>query len=47
MWKVLIKIVEKWACMHDWEIMTSTHYIDRDRHLLRCKKCGKLKKKAL
>lgn len=42
------KLLEKWACMHDWsfykEREVSTDYGDHYwRHTFICKKCGKFK----
>ena len=55
--QALIKIVEKWACMHEWEVVDSKNYehihtfsINQNECrniLLRCAKCGKLKIKRL
>lgn len=57
MWKALIKLVEKWACRHEWEIVDSkdyehihTFFVEQDEYrniLLKCTKCGKLKTKQL
>lgn len=57
MWKALIKLVEKWACCHEWEIVDSKNYghlhtfsVEQNEHrniLLKCTKCGKLKTKRL
>lgn len=52
MWKALIKLVEKWACCHEWENyhITKTYENDSDKkpwkveHTLICQKCGKIKK---
>lgn len=57
MWQALIKLVEKWACRHEWDVVDSkdyenihTFYAAQNEHrniLLRCTKCGKLKIKQL
>lgn len=57
MWKTLIKLVEKWACCHEWEVVDSKDYghihtfqVAQNEHrsiLLKCTKCGKLKTKLL
>ena len=40
MWQALIKLVEKWACMHKWEYEYNTiNGITKT-----CLKCGKIKK---
>lgn len=52
MWKALIKLVEKWACCHEWENrhITRSYKNDYDKMpskvelTLICKKCGKIKK---
>ena len=53
MWKVIISIVEKLACKHEWEILLQKDVEKNDqwgRHLpqthflMKCTKCGKLKK---
>jgi hypothetical protein len=51
MWEVLIKIVEKFACKHEWVIIVDEHEksplvnnVDVHKLLLKCKCCGKLKK---
>lgn len=52
MWKALIKLVEKWACCHEWTInkITRTYENFYDKRpskieeTLICKKCGKIKK---
>ena len=38
MWKALIKLVEKLACDHKWEIIRTTSYSDCNRHLLQSPK---------
>ena len=52
MWKALIKLVEKWACRHEWEnhYITELYKNDSDKRpwkvelTLICHKCGKIKK---
>lgn len=44
MWQALIKLVEKWACMHKWEVIRTTLYAHCNKHLLKCMECGKIKK---
>ena len=39
------KLMEKWACKHEWKIVAKTIYLDGDRYMLVCKKCGKIKTK--
>lgn len=55
MWELIKKILEKWACLHDWELLHG-HEIKTRRpgsddwfirsHIYhhKCKKCGKIKK---
>lgn len=55
MWETIIKILQKKACHHDWEIILQKDYEDKEsswtkdgrnahtRIVLMCKKCGKLK----
>jgi hypothetical protein len=53
MWKVLIKLVEKWACMHDDKLIhTVTHtcqipYEKYNVHFYKCVKCGRVAKLVL
>lgn len=42
---VIKSLFEKWACKHEWTIVAKTIYLDRDRILFACKKCGKMKRK--
>ena len=52
MWKALIKLVEKWACRHEWQVLENwieEEYRGRfsysyDVTLYVCKKCGKMKR---
>lgn len=53
MWKILIKIFEKFACNHDWVSMVDEYedrcvahdvVVNQHKMLLKCKRCGKLKK---
>ena len=53
MWQVIIKIVEKLACRHEWEIIHHVEHEKTDqwgrvmpqtRLLMVCKHCGKIKK---
>lgn len=52
MWQALIKLVEKWACRHEWEKIDEWTETDQYRNsissydyaLYVCKKCGKFKK---
>ena len=48
MWQALIKLIEKWACCHEWELWREQQvesYGDRYKvfHFV-CKKCGKFKR---
>ena len=51
--KLIDAIINKWFCCHEWEIIKTTEYTDSTEytdcfvHLLKCKKCGKLKKKRV
>ena len=55
MWQALIKLVEKWACKHEWEKIEEWTETDQDKYgihcydyaLYVCKKCGKFKKVQL
>ena len=57
MWKALIKLVEKWACCHEWEVVDRKDYghihtfwdaqNEYRNILLKCTKCGKLKIKQI
>ena len=48
MWKALIKLVEKWACMHEWkhwqEVNVTSDCGRYQIHHFVCKKCGKFKR---
>lgn len=48
MWQVLIKLVEKWACRHEWEHWQEVNVTsDLGRYQIHhfvCKKCGKFKR---
>lgn len=51
MWQVLIKIVEKFACKHEWvtivdeyETSVMNNNIRQHKLLMKCKRCGKIKK---
>jgi len=49
MWKAIIKLIEKWGCMHDYEFETKTVVSDDmgqsyNVYLYKCEKCGKFKK---
>lgn len=47
MWQALIKLVEKWACTHEWEMWSETRvrsFNDYTIYHFVCKKCGKFKK---
>lgn len=41
------KILEKLFCLHDWEKIETVTYKDCVIVLLKCKKCGKLRRKIL
>lgn len=49
MWKVLIELVSKWACKHDWgepEMKCKVHGNDSNyyyQYTYICKKCGEFK----
>lgn len=44
MWKALIKIVEKWACMHDMKLVSELYENWHTYQIYVCSKCGKIKK---
>lgn len=49
MWKALIKLVEKWACCHEWELWRTVNVQGAcddyyQMHHFVCKKCGKFKR---
>lgn len=52
MLQALIKLIEKWACCHEWESHNITHvYMHenskipyKSKETLICKKCGKIKR---
>lgn len=48
MWQPLIKLVEKWACMHDMELIKEIYVDDKSlgiyyKYMFKCRKCGKIK----
>lgn len=45
--QLLEAIKAKYLCLHDWEVVSKTEYIDFWKILLKCKKCGKLKKRRV
>lgn len=52
MWQALIKLVEKWACCHEWKTHRRMSSYDgthdklptKVEETLICQKCGKIKK---
>lgn len=48
MWKALVKLVEKWACMHEWEhwktVDVETDFGNYTIYHFVCNKCGKFKR---
>ena len=42
--QLLEAIRAKYLCLHDWEVVSKTEYTDCWKILLKCKKCGKLRK---
>ena len=46
MWKAIVNLIEKWGCLHDWDLVTTTR-VDGQRGAVYhsctycCKKCGK------
>lgn len=47
--QLLEAIRAKYLCLHDWEMVSisKTEYTDCWEILLKCKKCGKLRKKRV
>ena len=45
--QLLEAIRAKYLCLHDWEVVSKTEYTDCWKILLKCKKCGKLRKKRV
>lgn len=45
--QLLEAIKAKYLCLHDWEVIYRVEYIDGWKILLKCKKCGKLRKKIV
>lgn len=39
-----MKLFEKLFCMHDYEVIKEVKYSDRIVLILKCRKCGKLKR---
>lgn len=47
-YKTLLEAIKaKYLCLHDWEVIYRVEYIDGWKILLKCKKCGKLRKKIV
>lgn len=44
MWKVLITLMERWACMHNMKLVTEVYEHSHTRQVYVCTKCGKIKK---
>lgn len=44
--QLLEAIRAKYLCLHDWEVVSKTEYTCW-KILLKCKKCGKLRKKRV
>lgn len=55
MLQALIKLIEKWACCHDWECHHKINVYEdewskmpyKTKETLICKKCGKIKRITL
>ena len=47
--QLLEAIKAKYLCLHDWEVIYiyRVEYIDSWKILLKCKKCGKLRKRIV
>ena len=45
--QLLEAIRAKYLCLHDWEVVEVVEYIDCLVILLKCKKCGKLRKRIV
>lgn len=45
--QLLEAIRAKYLCLHDWKVVSKTECIDGWKILLKCKKCGKLRKKRV
>lgn len=45
--QLLEAIKAKYLCLHDWEVIYRVEYIEGWKILLKCKKCGKLRKKRV
>lgn len=45
--KLIDAIIKKWLCCHEWEVIGRTEYLDCFVYFLKCKKCGKLKRKSV
>ena len=41
------KIADKLLCKHTWDVIKTTSYLNCDKHLMVCTKCGKTKKITL
>lgn len=48
--QLLEAIKAKYLCLHDWEVVSKTEYTEYTdcwKILLKCKKCGKLRKRIV
>lgn len=45
--QLLEAIRAKYLCLHDWEVVHKTEYVTYWEILLKCNKCGKLRKKRI
>lgn len=45
--QLLEAIKAKYLCLHDWKVIYRVESIDGGKILLKCKKCGKLRKKIV
>lgn len=48
--QLLEAIRAKYLCLHDWEVVSKTEYTEYTdcwKILLKCKKCGKLRKRIV
>lgn len=45
--QLLEAIKAKYLCLHDWEVIYRVEYTDCWKILLKCKKCGKLRKRTV
>lgn len=45
--EAILNYLDKLGCKHDWKKVETTVYVNYDKHLFICQKCGKMKIKKV